>query len=99
MRRAKGLPSFRSERLLNLIRAAIKLSQSAGFRVVHYSVQADHLHLIIEADDKALLSRGMRSFAVRVAMLINWRIFNRRAGKVWGDRYHRHDLPIPPEVR
>lgn len=32
-------------------------------------------------------------------MLINWRIFNRRAGKVWGDRYHRRDLPSPSEVR
>ena len=99
MRRAKGLPSLRSERLANLIRAAIKLSQSAGFRVVHYSIQADHLHLIVEAGDKALLSKGMRSFAIRVALLINRRIFNRRAGKVWGDRYHRHDLPSPLEVR
>ena len=99
MRRAQGLPSFRSERLANLIRAAIKLSQSEGFRVVHYSIQADHLHLIVEAADKALLSRGMRSFAIRVALLINRRVFGRRAGKVWGDRYHRHDLPNPPEVR
>lgn len=99
MRRAKGLPSLRSERLLNLVRGAIAASQRAGFRVVHYSVQADHLHLIIEADDKPLLSRGMRSFAIRVAMLINARIFSRRAGKVWGDRYHRHDLPSPQEVR
>ena len=99
MRRAKGLPSFRSERLVGVIRAAIKRAGKAGFRVVHYSIQADHLHLVVEADDKAGLSRGMRSFAIRVATLINSSIFARRAGKVWGDRYHRHDLPTPHEVR
>ncbi|HEY4157661.1 MAG TPA: hypothetical protein VGM29_06170, partial [Polyangiaceae bacterium] len=31
-----------------------------GFRVVHFSVQHDHLHLIVEASSKRALSRGMQ---------------------------------------
>jgi REP element-mobilizing transposase RayT len=103
MRRAKGLPSFRSERIHNLLRDAVRDTHRrlSGFRIVEYSIQADHLHLIVEADDRALLSTGVRSFSVRVAMRINKQIFGRTRGKgkVWGDRYHRRDLPTPPEVR
>ena len=103
LRRAKGLPSLRSERLHRLVKEAIrdtcrKLAED-GFRVVHYSVQADHVHLIVEAEDDATLTRGMQSFAVRVAMRVNRDIFARRRGRIWADRYHRRDLASPTEVR
>ena len=65
---------------------------------MQYSVQADHLHLVIEAESASVLSSGMRSFAVRVAMRVN-RCVLRRRGHVWGDRYHRRDLTSPREVR
>ena len=99
LRRAKGLPSFRSERLHNLLREAIRETRREGFRIVHYSLQADHVHIVVEAEDARILSNGMRSFAVRVAMRINRRIFGRRSGRVWGDRYHTHELSSPREVR
>ena len=99
MRRAAGLPSLRSERLHNLLRAAIGATRREGFRIVHYSVQADHVHLVIEADDATTLMNGMRSFAVRVAMRVNRQVFRRRGGRVWGDRYHTKELTCPKEVR
>lgn len=55
--------------------------------------------MVIEADDGALLTRGMRSLTIRVAMRVNRRIFGRRKGKVWGDRFHRRELTNPTEVR
>jgi REP element-mobilizing transposase RayT len=99
MRRAKRVPSLRSERLHNLLREAIRATRREGFRIVHYSVQADHVHLVLEADDARALSSGMRSFAVRVAMRVNRQIFGRRGGPVWGDRYHTEELGSPPQVR
>jgi REP element-mobilizing transposase RayT len=99
LRRAKGVPGLRAERLERIVRNAIRDSHSDTFRVVHYSIQADHVHLIVEADDAASLSKGMRSFAIRVALRINRAIFNRRKGRVWADRYHRHDLTNPTSVR
>jgi putative transposase len=99
LRRAKGLPGFRSERLHVLLKQAIRDTRRAGFRITHYSVQADHLHIVVEADTPTALTDGMRSFAVRVAMRVNSRILGRRRGRVWGDRYHRRDLPSPRAVR
>jgi putative transposase len=99
LRRAKGLPGFRSERLHGLLKRAIRDTRREGFRITHYSVQQDHIHIIVEAEDKTTLSNGMRSLAVRVAMRVNRRILGRRRGRVWGDRYHRRDLTSPSDVR
>jgi REP element-mobilizing transposase RayT len=71
MRRAPGLPSLRSERLHNLLREAIRATRREGFRIVHYSVQADHVHLVIEADDATILSNGMRLPAWTVFMRLD----------------------------
>jgi putative transposase len=68
-----------------------------GLRLVHFSAQRDHLHLIAEADDGRAVSRGMQSFAIRLALALNrlWR----RKGAVLGDRYHARALRTPREVR
>jgi putative transposase len=68
-----------------------------GFRLVHYSVQGNHLHLLVEAEDERALSRGMNGLGVRVAKGLN-RVM-RRHGKVLDDRYHGHILRTPTEVR
>jgi REP element-mobilizing transposase RayT len=99
LRRAKGLPSLRTGRLHDEVRAAIRQTRRDDFRIAHYSIQADHVHLIVEAEDAAALTRGMRSFAVRAAMGINGRVLRRPRGRIWGDRYHRRDLGSPRQVR
>jgi putative transposase len=99
LRRAKGLPSLRAELLHAVIKRVVRATAKDGFRIAHYSVQHDHVHLIIEAEDAAALSHGMRSFAIRAARTLNRDGLRGRRGRIWGDRYHRHDLPTPTEVR
>jgi REP element-mobilizing transposase RayT len=67
------------------------------FRVVHFSVQADHLHLLIEAADKRALSAGMRGLAVRIARRVNGLVFRR--GRFWADRWHGRALTSPRATR
>jgi putative transposase len=67
-----------------------------GFRLVHFSVQSNHLHLVAEAEDRDALARGMQGLGVRVAKALN-RVLARR-GKVFADRYHAHVLRSPREV-
>ena len=67
-----------------------------GFRLAHYSLQGNHAHLIVEADDRRALARGMMAIATRIARAVN-RIA-RRNGRVFADRYHVHMLPTPREV-
>jgi REP element-mobilizing transposase RayT len=68
-----------------------------GFRVVHFSVQTDHLHLIVEAADKYALSKGMRGLAVRIARRVNGLVFRR--GRFWADRWHGRVLTSPRTTR
>jgi putative transposase len=65
---------------------------------VEFSVQDDHLHLIVEAYDNDALARGMKSFSVRANRLFNAAL-GRGRGQVWGDRYHRRDLTNARQVR
>ena len=67
------------------------------FRLIHYSVQGNHLHLVVEARDKVSLSRGMQGLAVRVARAVN-RAASRK-GRVFADHYFARALRTPAEVR
>jgi putative transposase len=98
LRRAKGLPGLRSELLYNQIREAVRLTRREDFRIVEYSVQRDHVHMLVEAESAAALAAGMKSFAVRAARRLNSRAL-RRHGSVWAERYHRRDLGSPRDVR
>jgi REP element-mobilizing transposase RayT len=98
MRAVRGLPSFRAQTLFVAFERAVRLTQRDDFRVVEFSVQDDHLHLIVEADDNDALARGMKSFSVRANRLFNAAV-GRGRGRVWGDRYHRRDLKSARQVR
>ena len=98
MRAIAGLPSFRSETLYKAFEAAFRRTRRPDFHIVEYSVQDNHLHLIVEADSRDALARGMKSFSVRANRLFNSAL-GRGRGRVWGDRYHRRDLKSPRQVR
>jgi REP element-mobilizing transposase RayT len=98
MRRREGLPSCRSKRAYAALRAAFGAGRDRfGFRLVHYSVQSNHLHFVVEAKDQRALSRGMQGLLIRVAKALN-RAWS-RAGSVFADRYHARVLRTPREVR
>jgi REP element-mobilizing transposase RayT len=78
------------------IRGAV-LRDPARFRVLHFSVQWDHVHLVVEASDKRALSFGVRSVAIRIARYVNELV--RRKGRLWADRWHGRELSSPREVR
>ncbi len=76
--------------------AALRARRS-DFRVVEYSIQANHVHLVIEADGADQLGRGMKALGARFARVVN-ELFGRR-GAVLRDRYHLRILKTPREVR
>src|SRR6266542_2381418 len=97
LRGARGLPSLREQVISFEMRRSLAQTARSWFRVVHFSVQANHVHLLVEADDKASLSRGVMGVAIRMARAIN-RVLERR-GNVWIERYHSRALTTPREVR
>jgi len=92
------VPSLRSRRLVRELRRSFAEACERGeFRVVHYSLQRDHAHLIVEAKGKEALARGMKSFGARLARAVN-RVFE-RSGGVFDGRFHHRVLRTPREVR
>jgi putative transposase len=97
LRARRPLPSLRRQAIFAAIRRTFPLTARAWFRLVHFSVQSDHVHLIVEADDQPSLSRGMAGVAIRMARAVN-RVLRRR-GSIWACRYHSRALTTPREVR
>jgi len=93
-----GLRSLRCRRLVREFQKSLrKCCERGEFRVLHYSLQRDHAHLIVEADSKDALGRGMKAVAARLARVVN-RAFA-RTGAVLDGRYHLRLLRTPREVR
>ena len=98
MRLRAGLPSLRRwaeyEVLLGAFRSGC---ERFGFRLVHYAVLGNHLHLLTEGEDRRGHSRGVQGLAIRIAKRLN-KLWGRR-GKVFHERFHGRVLKTPREVR
>jgi putative transposase len=95
-----GLGPLRSRFVFPTLKYAIggaNRREPEAFRIVHFSVQRDHLHLIVEAESRRALSEGMRSLSIRVARAVNQLLLRR--GRFWADRWHGRALRSPREVR
>jgi putative transposase len=89
--------SLRSRRSFGRLRVAFYSSaRKFGYRIVHYAVMGNHVHLLVEAADERALSTGMRSLGIRIALTLN-RMMGRK-GRVLADRYHGRILKTPTEV-
>jgi len=97
LRATSAIRCLRAGRVFPRLRHALIAASHGGFRIIHYSVQDDHIHLIIEADDGPRLSRGMRGLTIRIARAVNGALGRR--GPVWDDRYHARTLTTPRAVR
>ena len=67
-----------------------------GCRLVEFSVQWSHIHLIVEAPDAVSLGRAMKGLEVRMARALN-KVMRRR-GPVFADRYHVQILRSPRQA-
>jgi len=98
MRKLPDVPSLRTRKLVREFMRSLRAScDRSKFRVVHFSLQHTHVHLIVEAETQTALGRGMMSIGSRLARAVN-RCFSRH-GRVLSDRYHVRPLATPREVR
>ena len=71
-RLAGDLPNMRKRKLYQKLRPVFyAMHDRLGFRIVHFSVQRNHLHLIVEAKGRTALSRAVQSFKIRFANEVN----------------------------
>ena len=83
---------IRNKLCLKILKRAIKNCRSHGLKVLHFSLQSNHLHLLVEAPNNEILTRAMRSLSVTFSKGIG-------KGRVQLERYHLHVLRSLKETR
>ncbi len=74
----EGLPSLRQTEEWAVMRGMFESMKALeDFRITHFSLMSDHVHVIVEADSHEAFTRGMRSFLSRMS---------KRLVALWGGR-------------
>jgi len=98
LRIRRGIGWLRNPRLAAAILRSLRAgAERFGTRIVHFSVQFDHVHLVAEADDNLALTRAIKGLSVRIARALN-RVLQRK-GTVFADRFHARCLASPRAAR
>ena len=98
MRTRPEVGRLRRGPIYRAVRAAlVRVGEREGIRIVHLSIQHNHLHLLVEASSSSALSRGMQALSIRAARAINKSLG--RKGRVFAHRYHRTDITSPRQAR
>jgi REP element-mobilizing transposase RayT len=103
------------EATIAVAKRELNYADDGAFRIVHISIQRNHVHLLVEADSRHALSRGMQSFGISAAKHLNRALSvksikrgtaqfreamaNRRRGSVFPDRYHEEIITSPKQAR
>lgn len=98
LRMVKGVSRLRKGKIYHALRHSLRrLLGDLSFRIIHVSIQGNHLHLIVEAGNKRALRRGLQAFMISAARQINKVL--RRKGKVFAYRYHATPITSPKQMR
>lgn len=98
LRMADHVWNLRSQRSFTIIHGAlVELRPRDDVRITEFSIQGNHVHLIVEANGPRSLANGIRALSIRLARRLNAMMGCR--GPVFEDRYHTHVLRTPAEVR
>jgi hypothetical protein len=63
MRAVCGPPSLRTRNVFPAVRRGLAAASRAEFRIVHFNVQSNHVHMLVEAEGTRALGRGMQGLA------------------------------------
>ncbi len=99
MKICKGLPSLRCKQAHDLWRDILRVirRERKDFRIIHYALMGNHIHMLVEGDSAEAVSKGMISLQVRFAR--RWNKMLGRKGKVFADRYHHLLIDSPHAAR
>jgi len=89
--------NLRSSEMLECFKECAEKAKTAGLRVIHFSVQSNHIHILAECRDNPTLSKGMKSLGCRLGKAIRQRCGGR--GSVFKGRFHLHVLKTPREAK
>jgi REP element-mobilizing transposase RayT len=98
-----GLPSLRDENVFEDFKATIKNAKHFGLHVLHFALEHNHIHMIVEAKSLHDLANGMRSLGGTLGRIIRKLAdLSARSRKLRRENrsFHRNkDIPSGPATR
>lgn len=88
---------IKNKRILQSLHHAIKRARLQGVRVLHFTLEYNHVHLVIESSNHKELHKGMQAFGISLAKKIN-KLKNLK-GTVYKNRYHQKLLKSRSEFK
>jgi REP element-mobilizing transposase RayT len=88
---------LRNRATLKAFKNAVKEAKGFCLYVVHYSIQNDHIHMIVEAKDNESMARGMKSLCGRFGKIIRSVIGG--SGPVFKGRFHQEVITSPTQMK
>ena len=77
---------IKSKSILKALHHAIKRARLKKLKIIHYTLEYNHLHVLVECHNNKILHQGMQAFGISLSKAIN-RI-KRLKGAVYKHRYH-----------
>ncbi len=93
----KKKAEIKNKSVLKILKRAILNARKQGLRVIHFSLEYDHVHLLIEADNNLILGKGMQAFGVTLSKAINR--LKKLKGGVYKHRYHFRQISSTRELK
>lgn len=93
----KTKAGLRNKDTLKLLHRAILKARKQGLSILHYTLEYDHVHMMVEADDKTTLSKGMQAFGITFSKGVNR--LKVAVGRVFKTRYDYRKLKTPTEIK
>ena len=93
-----GLPTMRTPRAYRVLEHVMRKAKNhLDMRIGEYSIQSNHVHMLIDSNSEGEASRAMQGFCIRMAKALNkhWH----RSGRVFDHRYHLRWIESVPGVR
>lgn len=88
---------IQNKRILKALHHAIKRGRLQQLKVIHYTLEYNHAHLVVEAADNRILHKGMQSLGISLAKAINK--LKQLKGAVYKHRYHFRKLTSRRELK
>ena len=88
---------LKNKAMLKVLQQAIVKARGKGLAVIHYTLEFDHIHLLVESGDHQELGKAMQSLGVSLSMAINR--LRKAKGRVFKTRYHLRKLKTPTEIK
>lgn len=81
---------IKTKKILKALHHAIKRARLKELKIIHYTLEHNHLHLLVEASDNLILHKGMQALGITLSKAINK--IKKLKGGVYKHRYHFRKL-------